>query len=415
MANRTLAKICGFGRDAWILVALCCPGFSFAQERTVFRYDVQGYEAKGCFAHVSAKDWVEFTVSGETLAFQEVARNDDFIELFDSSRGGVGVRLFNKNSQWNQLAGTEGKWAALFNGTWIRDVDLRPEFLKYGLTPRLQGSRGTCSVFTTVGTLEFGLARKLGESQVFSVEFSNWASNQVAGDKLDGSFFVDCLDGFRKYGLCREQLMPYEPKYDPNDGPSPIAREEGDALRRQAIDSLRVHWIRPPSNGEPGLTARQFVEVKTVLARGYPVAFGSGHSILLVGYRDNPDAASGGEFLVKDSCRHDFVTSSFEHVKTAPYDVFWVDFHTLPPIQRKQWAYRTGVFKQVDAGNWTELCNNDTSYSFREVERKSDYVELYEQERQLTLRIYGRSFSKMFYKTPDMRKWALLYDGRWVD
>ena len=185
---------------AWLVVCLCWPAFVCAQERTVFTY-TDAKKAKGCFAFVSGKDWMELPDGGETLAYQETARNADYIELFDTSRGGVGVRLFAKHSQWKHAKGTEGKWAAHWSGSWTGAADLRADFLKYGLKPRLQGNRDTCSVFTTVGAFEFGLSRKHDRSTTLSVEFLNWASNQAAGDKFDGSFFADCLGGFRKYGL----------------------------------------------------------------------------------------------------------------------------------------------------------------------------------------------------------------------
>lgn len=379
----------------------------------MFTY-LDAHKSKGCFAHVVGEEWVEFTGRGETLAFQEVARNADHIELFDSSRGGVGVRLLAKDSQWKHPKQTEGKWASLWSGSWANGADLRADFRKYDLKPRLQGERDTCSVHTTVGAFEFGLSRKLNKSTILSVEFLNWASNQVAGDQSDGSFFADCLDGFRKYGLCPDAMMPHRATFDPNFKPSPRAREMAEALRREVMDSLQVHWIMPPKNDKPGLTARQFAEVKATLSRGYPVAFGSAHSVLLVGFRVDAKQAGGGEFLVKDSTEPDFVTISFEHVRTKPYDVFWLELQELPKIERVHWSYRTGVFKHVGQGNWTEFCSDGDKYYFREVARNADYVELYERKRQLTLRIFGRTFSEMFYKTPRMPTWAMMYDGNWV-
>jgi hypothetical protein len=38
-------------------------------------------------------------------------------------------------------------------------ADLRPLFVRYGLEPRAQGKRGTCSIFAVVGALEFEYAR----------------------------------------------------------------------------------------------------------------------------------------------------------------------------------------------------------------------------------------------------------------
>lgn len=418
MRYHTLVKAF-FARSVLALfVCLYWPAFLSAQERTVFTY-TDTTKAQGSFAHVSGKDWVEFTGTGETHAFQEVARNADYVELFDPTRGGIGIRLFKNDSQWNHVKDTKDEWTALWPGSWSTSVDLRADFQRYGLTPRQQGKRDTCSVFTTVGAFEFGISKQLGKSTILSVEFLNWASNEVAGDKFDGSFFADCLDGFRKFGVCSDALMLHETNYDPQRKPSSRAIDEAAALRHQVIDSLRVHWIRPPVTkghaSDPGLTPRQFVELKVVLAHGFPVAFGSGHSILLVGYQDNETKAGGGEFLVKDSNQQDFASVSYEHVKTQPHDVYWIDFRSLPQHQRKLWAFRTGLFKHIREGYWMEFGYLGGHFSFKETARTPDYVELFDQNRQLTLRIYGECFGKLFYKTPDMRQWALMYDGQWID
>lgn len=396
----------------FFFVLLWFPAVSSAEERALFAY-VDGNN-RGCFAHISKKEWVEFTGSGETRSFQEVARDADRVQLLDSSRDGVGVRLFAKDSQWNHAQETGGKWLPLRRGSWVNAVDLRPDFRKYGLKPRLQGERNTCSVHTTVGALEFGRAKKLDKPAILSVEFLNWASNQVAGDQVDGSFFIDCLNGFRKYGICPEAMMPHRATFDPNYRPSSAALARAESLRREVMDSFHVHWIMPPVNEKPGLTARQFAEIKATLCRGYPVAFGSAHSVLLVGFKEDPKRPGGGDFFVRDSTEPDFVATTFEHVRTRPFDVFWVDFQKKPEVQRQEWSYRAGVFKNVGPDKWTEIGDNGGKFYFREVTRNPDYVELYEEDRQLTLRIYGQSFSKLFYKMPNMRQWALMYDGKWV-
>ena len=50
-------------------------------------------------------------------------------------------------------------------------IDLRPKFAGFGLTPRVQGGRGTCSVFAVTQALEFALARKKGSGERLSEEF----------------------------------------------------------------------------------------------------------------------------------------------------------------------------------------------------------------------------------------------------
>src|SRR5579872_1042008 len=65
-------------------------------------------------------------------------------------------------------------------------------------------------------------------------------------------------------------------------------------------------------------------EIKAVLAMGWPVAAGAGHSRLLVGFRDDPRQAGGGVFLTKDSAPGSFEEVTYQFVKTDVGDVFWV-------------------------------------------------------------------------------------------
>src|SRR5688572_21396099 len=64
-------------------------------------------------------------------------------------------------------------------------VDLRPKFEKWGLERRDQGARGTCSVFTMAGALEFALAKQKNQGERLSVEYLNWASNKAVGRDQD--------------------------------------------------------------------------------------------------------------------------------------------------------------------------------------------------------------------------------------
>src|SRR6266536_284607 len=57
-------------------------------------------------------------------------------------------------------------------------VDLRPQLLRWGLAPRCQGPRGTCSVFTVVGALEYAAASARQQGRRLSVEFLMWAAHR---------------------------------------------------------------------------------------------------------------------------------------------------------------------------------------------------------------------------------------------
>ncbi len=74
-----------------------------------------------------------------------------------------------------------------------------------------------------------------------------------------------------------------------------------------------------------GVDDQQFAQIKTVIARGYPVAAGSGHSRLLVGYRDDSAKPGGGVFLTEDSALARFDEVTYEFVRTQVADVFWVE------------------------------------------------------------------------------------------
>ncbi len=80
-------------------------------------------------------------------------------------------------------------------GPLANSIDLRPALDKWGLGPRIQGKRGTCSVFAVTGALEYAVARKTDHATRLSVEFLNWASNQAIRDTHDGGFFSDLWRG----------------------------------------------------------------------------------------------------------------------------------------------------------------------------------------------------------------------------
>ena len=204
-------------------------------------------------------------------------------------------------------------------------VDLRPELDALHLGPRAQGPRPTCSIFTTCSALEFALARAERKPVRMSTEFLNWAANQSSHDNADGDFFHQALAGFANEGLCSEELEPYAAAWDPAANPPPAALEAAHALRERARSALAVHWIVPWVPNRFGLSDEQFAEVKRTLAAGWPVAAGSGHSRLLVGYRDDPAAEGGGVFLTCDSALAAYSEVSYTFVRRDVADVFWVE------------------------------------------------------------------------------------------
>lgn len=224
-------------------------------------------------------------------------------------------------------------------------IDLRPLFDKKGLVTRAQGSRGTCSVFAVAAAMEFALARDDCSSPALSVEFLNWASNAVTREQIDGSFFSDLWKGFESFGVCDESDLPYRDTFDPELKPDPITIERA-AARKNA--GLKLHWIKL-WDVNTGLTDAEFTEIKRILSQKRPVCGGlrwpkqeqwtegllkiappeevfDGHSVLLVGFRDDPSLPGGGVFLIRNSGRglRD-ACLSYEYARAYMNDAIWIE------------------------------------------------------------------------------------------
>lgn len=232
-------------------------------------------------------------------------------------------------------------------------VDLRARFAGYGLTPRVQGPRGTCSVFAVTQGLEFAVARKKGAGERLSEEFLNWASNQAIGQSADGGFFSDLWKGYERFGVCGESAMPYREKFDPDSPPSAEAIAQAAELRSLG---LRLHWIKE-WDVKTGLTAEHLSAIKSTIAGGWPVLTGlrwpkkpewkdnvlrmaapeevfDGHSILFVGYRDDPSMPGGGVLLFRNSsgpARESEMT--YEYALAYANDAAWIDAEGVDPAE----------------------------------------------------------------------------------
>ena len=199
-------------------------------------------------------------------------------------------------------------------------ADLRPVLDAMGLTPRRQGGRPTCSVFTMTSALEFALAKRMGHTPRMSVEFLNWAACQACGRVQDGGFFSDLWHGFETSGLCPEASMPYRLQFDASQPPTPEARADG---KTRATLGLRMDWIKR-WDVKTGLTEAEFEGIRQTLDRGWPVCGGfrwpkkaqwkdgvlqmcgaedvfDGHSILLVGWRADASLPGSGAFLFRNT------------------------------------------------------------------------------------------------------------------
>ena len=226
-----------------------------------------------------------------------------------------------------------------------KHVDLMPAFTKWGLDPRLQGKRDTCSVFTMVGSLEYALALKQGTGVRLSVEYLNWAANQATGKNQDGGFFSDLWRGFEIYGVCPEREMPYQAEFDPNLVPGEPVRT---VARKLLENHFRRHWIKK-WNVSTGLTESQLAAIKQTLRQQWPVCGGfrwpknkvewneksfdlpfpeevfDGHSVLLIGYQDDPQQPGGGAFLFLNTNDGRKSWMTYAYAGSYMNDAMWID------------------------------------------------------------------------------------------
>jgi hypothetical protein len=232
-------------------------------------------------------------------------------------------------------------------------ADLRPVFQRFGLGPRQQGGRPTCSAFTMAGALEFAVAKRQHHGCRLSIEFLNWAANKVCGDREDGGFFSDLWKGFAAYGICTEEDLPYQAKFNP--ALLPNATTMADAKTRLAL-GLRLHWIKE-WNVNTGLTDEHVAAIKRTLEQGWPVCGGfrwpkqeqwvdnvlqmcpsnavrDGHSVLLVGYRDEGGQPGGGTFLFRNTS-HGGQDGAMSYAYAQAYmnDAAWVDYASRAPAR----------------------------------------------------------------------------------
>ncbi len=232
------------------------------------------------------------------------------------------------------------------------EVDLRPQFERFGLAERRQLSRPTCSAFTVTGPLEFAVASRQGHSPRLSVEFLNWAANQTGGDTADGGFFSDLWQGFAAHGICTEEDLPYQAQFEA--GRPPGATALADARTRLGLGlGLRFNWIKE-WDVNSGLTDAHLAGIKRTLAQGWPVCGGfrwpkeakwehdvlqmcptnavyDGHSVLLVGYREDAAQPGGGVFQFRNTSgdgRNG--TMSYAYARAFMNDAAWVDHERRP-------------------------------------------------------------------------------------
>lgn len=197
-------------------------------------------------------------------------------------------------------------------------VDLRPQLAKWGLGIERQGGRNTCAVFAMSGALEFALAKQSNRGVRLSEEYLNWSANVTNGDGRDGATFSEVVNGFNRWGICSENLMPYREAQSAFFPPSEAALSDAQTIWNLGF---RRHWITRSQR----MTLADLEAVKKVMRSGYPVCGESAHCLLLIGFNDDPRQPGGGTFLTRNSATVRYETMSYAEAAQKFYSLLWID------------------------------------------------------------------------------------------
>lgn len=232
-------------------------------------------------------------------------------------------------------------------------IDLTPAFDRLGLMPRTQGSRSTCSLFAITALANYEWLRSGAKPDArFSEEFLVWAADEATGLSGDQAMFYEAIGGLNGLGICCDELMPYAAKEEAGRKPS------GEAIRDAAARARRwqANWIRRWDMSRP-VDELQFAAIQQALIDGRPVACGlrwpksnrsaalvappppeevyDGHSIVLVGFEDDPAQPGGGVFRFRNSRGprwgdRGYGVMSYAYVRSYANDAVWI---TMGPTE----------------------------------------------------------------------------------
>ena len=122
--------------------------------------------------------------------------------------------------------------------------------------------------------------------------------------------------------------MPFSQRFDPIAAPSERAVKSKQEMQRHT-------FVWRDITG-PGVEDEVVVaEARSVLARGWPLLAGSTHSLLVVGYVDQP---RGGFFIVADSGAGTFIDkvtgdrlhSAIPYARVKEYGFSWIECLNSP-------------------------------------------------------------------------------------
>ena len=185
---------------------------------------------------------------------------------------------------------------------------------------RDQGERWTCVAFATCAVVEYAFCREKMMKLDLSEQFQYWNCKQQEGNTNNGTYPEISFALANRDGICKESTWQYNPRENPanpiySPPPANAQSEAANYKVRQAVSITQyksVHTLKQYiTSGNPiafvipvydsweeNGNSRSTGNITLPLPGEEPIA---GHSMVLVGYEDNPDFAGGGYFVVRNS------------------------------------------------------------------------------------------------------------------
>jgi len=131
-------------------------------------------------------------------------------------------------------------------------------------------------------------------------------------------------------------------------------------------------------------------------------------------WRDQPryDQRDPSWYSPSRGPRYDQRDSSWYHPPDVRPQEPPVGDYDRRPEARDSWVYRDaggGEFRHLEGKRWVQYAS-DGQFNFREMARTPDYVELFDAQRNLAIRIYPDRYNQW---TPEQRQWVPMLAGHW--